>query len=107
VIQRLLSPPVILASETPYEETVDPLALDAEVEPTGLTTNAGGADSHSHTVSAHEHGVHRHPLHTHRVLRQGIFRHLRPGDHVIVAWANTSDPVVIDRYDIFVPEEMP
>lgn len=97
VAQHLLSEEIMLSTEIEVEN------LETTVPETGLTTNGGGGDSHTHGINAHGHGLHAHPPHTHTVLRQKVFRKLLPGDRVIVAWANQSDPVVMDRYSIYDP----
>jgi hypothetical protein len=97
VVQRLLNAEIMLVSESETEN------IEVAVPETGLTTNSSGDPAHSHGVDPHGHALHAHPPHTHTVLRQRIFRNLTPGDHVIVAWANQSDPVVIDRYGYFDP----
>lgn len=75
------------------------LITESETEDIGTTVPETEVGDHGF----HGHGTHAHPPHTHQVIRQKIFHKLMPGDRVIVAWANTTDPVVVDRYGVYDP----
>ena len=69
--------------------SADPIATSSEETVSG-TTDPGGGDSHTHTITADG-------AHTHTIAKKGVFRPLQPGDKVLIAWISENIPVVIDR----------